>query len=277
MLLNILKLPLDYVNFPINTNRRMADWLAGPRTRRVKNWNRHVDDVEAIAATPAFQSLRTEVLALTELRSGQRLLDVGAGTGLLALAAAPCVSSVTAVDVSAAMCERLRRNLRQLRLTNVDVRTASACSLPLADASVDVVVSSYCFHHLRDRDKRRALGELARVMRPGGRVVIADMMFHFGLTAPRDRAVVLGFASRMLRKGPRGALRLCKNALRIASGRGEHPADAEWWAAALKDAGFVEAQVRELAHEGGIAVALTAGAPRSGERSENSHRALTAA
>jgi len=208
-----------------------------------------------MADSPGFRALRERVLELARLSASDRLLDVGAGTGLLALAAASRVASVSALDNAPAMCGHLEAKLRRLGIENAEVLLSSATELPLADAAVDVVVSNYCFHHLSDRDKHRALAEVNRVLRPGGRLVFADMMFRLALTNPRDRAVIGLLIGRMLRRGPAGLLRLAKNATRIAAGRWEHPASVEWWHDALVQAGFVEVAVQALEHEGGVAFA----------------------
>lgn len=211
--------------------------------------------MEQLAQTPGFLSLREEIILLARLDADDLALDVGAGTGLLTLAAAPQVTRVTALDISPAMCRHLNTKLASLLTLNVDVLVGNATELPLAGGSVDVVLSNYCLHHLTDRDKRQALSEIWRVLRPGGRVVIGDMMFRIGLRSSRDRALIAHLAATMLRRGPAGMLRLLKNALRILTGRGEHPASTEWWHHALNDAGFAEVAVRALDHEGGIAVA----------------------
>jgi SAM-dependent methyltransferase len=238
-------------------------WSARARTghwprlswRRPKSWDGRTGDLEQLADSPGFLRLRQEIIALARLKASDRALDIGAGTGLLTLAAAPKVERVCALDNSSAMCRHLEAKLAGLAIANVDVVLASAVELPLADGSVDVVLSNYCFHHLADADKRRALDEVGRVLRPGGRLVIGDMMFRVGLGDARDRAVIGRFVGRMLRRGPAGVVRLLKNALRVTAGRGEHPAGAGWWRLALEDAGFTEVSVRTLDHEGGIAVA----------------------
>jgi SAM-dependent methyltransferase len=125
---------------------------------------------------------------------------------------------------------------------------------------MDVVVSNYCLHHLSDADKRRASAEIRRVLRPGGRLVFADMMFRVGLASRRDRSVLALMVKRMVRHGPSGVLRPLKNAIRIVGGRGEHPASVEWWREALIELGFTDGTVLALEHEGGIAVARKAGA-----------------
>jgi ubiquinone/menaquinone biosynthesis C-methylase UbiE len=229
---------------------------AGRPLGRAKNWDKHVENAERLAATPAFLALRDEILALARLRPSHRVLDVGAGTGLLALAAAPHVAHVSALDISPAMCRRLEAKLATAGVANVEVLTGSATGLPLTDGAVDVVVSNYCLHHLTDSEKLAALAEVRRVLSPGGRLVFGDMMFAVSLGDRRDRAVIARVVKRMLARGPAGLARLFRNALRVLIGRGEHPAPVAWWREALGAAGFEQVSVRELAHEGGIASAL---------------------
>jgi ubiquinone/menaquinone biosynthesis C-methylase UbiE len=225
------------------------------RLRRHRDWDAQVDHVEALSRTASFRRLRDQLLRLASLSGEDRLLDVGSGTGLLAIAAAPQVAHATAVDVSEGMCGRLRDKLRELNIENVDVVAAPASELPLEDGSVDVVVSSYCFHNMPDDEKLKALREAARVLRPGGRVVIGDMMFRMSVADARGRAVITGVVRRLARRGIPGLIRVVRNAGRMLAGRGEHPAGVEWWREAMHAAGFTGIVVRPLDHEGGIAIA----------------------
>jgi ubiquinone/menaquinone biosynthesis C-methylase UbiE len=238
--------------------RARLRWLPDPRRRRAKSWENRVAAVEQLSASPGFVRLRQEIIAAAELQAEDRVLDIGAGTGLLALAAAPHVRRVSAIDISPAMCRYLETKLGDQADPNVDVLVGSAAELPLGADSVDVVLSNYCFHHLRETDKQRALAEVRRVLRPGGRFVFGDMMFHVGLRDSRDRKLIARFVRSMLRRGPAGIWRLLKNAVRVVSGRGEHPAGVAWWQSALRDAGFTGVEVWPLDHEGGIAVARRA-------------------
>ena len=222
---------------------------------REKDWDDHVGDLKVMAASAGFRDLRDRILELAEPAPGERVLDIGAGTGLLALALAGDVRRVWAVDVSEAMCEYLSAEVGRRGLANVSVLQGSAARLPLPGGAVDLVVSNYCFHHMPDADKRRALAEVSRVLRPGGRLVIADMMFRVGVVDARNRAVILRLVRRILRHGPAGIVRIFRNALRYATGRWEHPADVEWWRRELVAAGFEDVSVTALEHEGGIAVA----------------------
>lgn len=218
-----------------------------------------MQQLEQLANSPGFLRLRDEIISLAQLRDSDRALDVGAGTGLLTLAAAPQVRQLCAIDSSPAMCSHLRSKLRRLEYGDVDVMVADATALPLQDSGVDVVLSNYCLHHLRDAGKHRALAEAHRVLAPGGRILIGDMMFRLTLASARDRAVIGGFVSTMLRSGPAGLRRLLANLRRLIIGRGEHPRDADWWRRALEDAGFEDIAVRTFDHEGGIAHARRPG------------------
>ena len=221
----------------------------------VKDWNEHVVHAEEIARSPGFGDLRDRIIQLAAPRREDVVVDIGSGTGLLALAVAPAVSRVWAIDIADGMTEYLRVKASSAGLANIETVRASAVSLPLVDASADLVVSNYCFHHLSDVDKERALAEIHRVLRPAGRLVFGDMMFGVSLQDARDREVVADKVRAMLRLGLPGIVRLAKNGIRIAGRRWEQPARADWWSAALERAGFQDIQVELLLHEGGVAQA----------------------
>jgi ubiquinone/menaquinone biosynthesis C-methylase UbiE len=218
-----------------------------------KNWDAYVANAEEIARGSGFCELRDRILRLADPAEHEVAVDVGAGTGLLTLPLAERTRKVWAIDISPLMGEYLRTKASSADVANIEVATASAVSLPLVDGTADLVVSNYCFHHLDDDGKRRALSEIYRVLRPGGRLVFGDMMFRLSVSDPRDRQVVADKVRSMLAKGPAGAARLAKNAVRFVGGRWEHPARADWWSAALRGAGFEDVRVELLPHEGGLA------------------------
>jgi ubiquinone/menaquinone biosynthesis C-methylase UbiE len=220
-----------------------------------KNWDHHVAPAETIARTEGFRTLRDRIVAEAAPDSADVVVDIGAGTGLLALEVAPRVAEVWAVDISPQMVEYLRTKATSAGLENVHPAVASAVSLPFVDEYADLIVSNYCFHHLRPHEKEQALAEVLRVLRPGGRLVFGDMMFGLTLTSARDRRVVGSKVSAMLSKGIPGLVRLLKNSLRLLTGHWEHPARPDWWRSALERTGFVDVRLESLAHEGGIAIA----------------------
>jgi ubiquinone/menaquinone biosynthesis C-methylase UbiE len=220
-----------------------------------KDWDARVADAELIARTAGFRHLRERIIELAEPRAGHSVVDVGSGTGLLALAFAERTARVWAIDSSPAMSEYLRVKASSADLDNVETVVASAVSLPLVDGVADLVVSNYCMHELRRAEKYRALAEARRVLKPGGRLVMGDMMFSLNPVQSRDRRVVAGKLRELAGRGLPGVWRLLKNAARLASGRWEYPANAAWWHDALTQSGFHNVRIELLAHEGGIAVA----------------------
>lgn len=220
-----------------------------------KDWDRYVEEAEEVARSDGFRALRDRIITLAAPQPGDTAVDIGAGTGLLTFPLAERVERVWAIDIAGPMCEYLRTKTASAGHENVEVSVGSATSLPLVDRSADLAVSNYCFHHLSDEGKRRALAEVHRVLRPGGRLVFGDMMFRVSVTDQRDRQVVAAKVRGMVRKGPAGIARLARNAVRFAGRRWEQPARAPWWEDALGGAGFEDVDIVLLDHEGGIASA----------------------
>lgn len=105
------------------------------------------------------------LLEAAEVKKGDRVLDVGTGPGLVAVRAAARGAEVVGIDFSEAMIEEAR-----LRHPELELRTASAESLPFEDETFDRVVGNFVLHHLGEPD--RALGESFRVLAPGGRMAL---------------------------------------------------------------------------------------------------------
>jgi ubiquinone/menaquinone biosynthesis C-methylase UbiE len=124
--------------------------------------------------------------ALTLLRQhgfgqGSTLVDLGAGTGSFALAAAAECKHVVAVDVSPAMVDAIRANAATRGLTNVEAVEAGFLSYTHDDGPVDVVHTRHALHHLPDLWKAVALRRAARLLRPGGLLYLRDLVFSFEL------------------------------------------------------------------------------------------------
>ena len=111
------------------------------------------------------------------IRPGDTVLDVGSGSGTDVLIASRLVDThgkVFGVDMTEAMREKLRSNVAAAGATNVDVLDGNAEELPLPDAAVDVVTSNGVLNLVPD--KASAIREIARVLKPDGRLQLADIV-----------------------------------------------------------------------------------------------------
>lgn len=117
---------------------------------------------------------RVVELSLKNLSGDELVVDVGTGTGVVALELAPYVDRVVGVDISTGMLEEARRKARERDVDNIEFRRGRFRELGVDDA--DVVVSSFAMHHLNDEEKRDAVGEVRRVLGSSGNVVIGDLL-----------------------------------------------------------------------------------------------------
>ena len=122
-------------------------------------------------------------LGLAELQPGQTVLDLGSGAGLDSVLAARSVGptgEVIGVDMTEAMIVKARHNVDVLDLENVQFVPGRIDELPLEDESVDVAISNGVFNLCSDKPK--VLKEVYRVLRPGGRLQMADILLHEDVT-----------------------------------------------------------------------------------------------
>ncbi len=132
--------------------------------------------------------------AVADLQPGETVLDLGSGGGIDVLLSAARVGPTGfayGLDMTDEMLELARRNAAAAGATNVDFRKGRIESIPLGDASVDVVISN-CVVNL-STDKAAVLAEVARVLRPGGRMGISDVVADDALS-PTERAERGSFA-----------------------------------------------------------------------------------
>jgi len=159
--------------------------------RGVVHWAARYDLLLTLITLGREGKLRERFLDLARLVPGESVLDVGCGTGTLAIAAKRRVGGnavVRGIDPSVEMIDRARKKARR---ANVDVtfETAFAESLPFPDAQFDVVLSTVMLHHLRRAVREQCVREMHRVLKPGGRLLIVD----FGRLSSKRRGLLAHF------------------------------------------------------------------------------------
>lgn len=130
-------------------------------------WDQNPGRVETARAVGAA------VLGAVQPQPGWRVLDYGAGTGLLTLNLRPHVGSLLALDSSTGMAEQLRRKLAAAAIDNVGVQLWDLEARPFSGGGFDLAVSSMTLHHLRDVPL--VLHRLAALLKPGGWLAVADL------------------------------------------------------------------------------------------------------
>jgi ubiquinone/menaquinone biosynthesis C-methylase UbiE len=148
-----------------------------PRTDgRLIHWAFLYDLLLRVLFVGKERAFRNRIADLARLAPGESVLDVGCGTGTLAIVAKQRVGAegtVSGIDASPAMISRARQKALTAS-ANVDFRVAAVEALPWPDAEFDVVLSTAMLHHLPDDARRRCLHEIRRVLKPKGRLLAVD-------------------------------------------------------------------------------------------------------
>jgi SAM-dependent methyltransferase len=129
---------------------------------------------------------------LGRIEPGQVVLDLGCGAGTDLLIAAQMTGAegrAIGVDMTAAMLERTRASAAEMGLANVELHESLIESLPLEEASVDVVISNGVIDLVPDKDA--VFDEIDRVLRPGGRLQIADVIIHHAVSEDARKRIDL--------------------------------------------------------------------------------------
>jgi SAM-dependent methyltransferase len=150
----------------IDNEREGLKWQVGV-------WDR-ISPIYLLEVDSRFTKVISGVMHRAMLQPGEQVLDLGTGTGSIAVEAAASVmpgGNVTAVDISPEMLALARRRIASLGLGNITFREGRAEEIPAPSGQIDAVLASLSLMYAIDRPA--AAGEIARVLRPGGRLVAA--------------------------------------------------------------------------------------------------------
>jgi ubiquinone/menaquinone biosynthesis C-methylase UbiE len=139
-----------------------------------------------------FENLASPLLEMSQIRPGEKVLDVACGVGIPSLAAAKLIApggSLVGVDLAPGMVDLARIRAQRLGLSNISFQEADAEQLPFPNESFDAVLCHQGLVHFTDRTK--ALGEMRRVLKPGGRVALS-------VWSTPDQTVVIGMVAKTI-------------------------------------------------------------------------------
>ncbi|PRQ03841.1 Demethylrebeccamycin-D-glucose O-methyltransferase [Enhygromyxa salina] len=189
------------------------------------SWDRVASDYAGFIAEHAGR-YAADALRLAKISEHDEVLDVATGPGTLALQAAR-ITRVHALDFSAQMLEALRQQADEQQLANLSLQQGDGQALPYADASFDLGFSMFGLFLFPDRG--RGFAELARVLRPGARAVVASWQ-------PQDRIVAFTIVNSELGKE-----------IASPSSGGLALADPDVFEAEMREAGF-EVEIHPVVH-----------------------------
>lgn len=151
----------------------MSDLTAGQITAF---FDRVATDWDEMRLVYYDEAVIEHLAAAADLDATMTVAYVGTGTGFVAAGLAGRVARIIGIDDSTGMLAIAERNLAEIGASNVELRRGDIGSLPLADDSVDAAVANMVLHHAID--PASMLGEMARIVRPGGTVAICDEAQH---------------------------------------------------------------------------------------------------
>jgi ubiquinone/menaquinone biosynthesis C-methylase UbiE len=145
---------------------------------RVLHGARWYDLYSRVISFGRDKAIREKLMELAAPAPGEKVLDVGCGTGTLALALKSSVGTgeVHGIDASPEMIQVAKEKAKAG--SDIDFQVALIEAIPFPDASFDLVTSSLMLHHLPDDLKRTGLDEIRRVLKPGGRFMAMDFAAH---------------------------------------------------------------------------------------------------
>lgn len=217
---------------------------------RADTWDRHND--------VGMSNVAAKAIEMADVQPGMVCVDLGCGGGRLALLLAKHGATVIGVDVSDAMIKRMESQAKSEGISTLTGMVVPIQNLSLPDESVDLVITNYALHHLLDADKAKVVRAAYGWLRPGGQLVIADMMLGRGATS-QDRQVIASKIKIMAKKGIPGYWRILKNAGRYLFRVHERPITPEAWRRLFEAAGFVKLQSVNVVSEANVVKGIKPG------------------
>ncbi|HEX9059249.1 MAG TPA: methyltransferase domain-containing protein [Clostridia bacterium] len=166
------------------SRKSLIDWLSAGDSQLYSSsegdskefFNDVAPEWEDIRKNYYDESIKNKLIDLKILKKSMSLADLGSGDGYIARAAAKYVKKITAVDNSNQMLKELLRKASDSGISNIATIEADGRSIPVDSSSFDIVCASMYLHHIDE--PKEAIEEMARILKPGGTVFLADFLLH---------------------------------------------------------------------------------------------------
>ena len=143
------------------------------------------------------ETVRDKILSLFYPEAGNMVADIGSGTGFLSEGLTDKPVSIIAIDQSREMLKQMKRKFHDAK--NIDYRVGNANHLPVRDNILDYALANMYLHHVDDPP--RAIGEIFRILRSGGRLILTDLEAHkFDYMREEHHDIWLGFDHKVVQQ-----------------------------------------------------------------------------
>ncbi|HHV99265.1 MAG TPA: methyltransferase domain-containing protein [Clostridiaceae bacterium] len=166
------------------SRKALIDWLSSGDSQAYSAsegdprefFDRVAPEWEQLSKICYDESIRNKLFELNLLDENMTVLDLGSGDGYLSRAVAAYVKKVIAVDISGEMLNELKKKAKAAGISNIEAIESDGQDVPLDDSSVEMVCANMYLHHIEEPNI--AIGEMYRLVKPGGKVFVADFCIH---------------------------------------------------------------------------------------------------
>lgn len=166
------------------SRKALIDWLSTGDSMTYSSSEGEVKDFfdelapqwEEISKNYYDESIKNKLIELQILRKSMTVIDLGCGDGYLSRAVARFVKKVVAVDLSAEMLKELTKKAKSNGIRNIEIFQNDGQEVEINEATIDIVCANMYLHHIDEPE--RAIKEMYRILKPGGKVFLADFLEH---------------------------------------------------------------------------------------------------
>ncbi|MCX7709963.1 MAG: helix-turn-helix domain-containing protein [Clostridia bacterium] len=166
------------------SRKALIEWLSSGDSQAYSSsegetkefFNEVAPDWEEMRKNYYDESIKNKLMELDLLKKNMTIVDLGAGDGYISRAIAKSVKKVVAVDISSEMLKELKKKAREAGIKNIEAVESDGRDVPFENGNADMICTSMYLHHIDEPEN--AVAEMNRMLRPGGKVFLADFYEH---------------------------------------------------------------------------------------------------